>query len=697
MSLKQSVVIVSEFTVKTPDGGGSRGASPGEYVLRYMARMGATEDLTPVVWDQESFVTRYMARSEAVDRAGSIPELKQDMRDIQGDGGIGFGYGDVSLSHKKIHRAARDIQKCFDEGKTVMKTVISFDGEYLARNHIVPEGFFLEQEGDYRGNIDQMKLRMAIMRGMDRMSRDYDDLQYVGVIQVDTKHVHCHLAMVDRGKGTLMPNGQQRGMLSERSMMALRRGIDSFLDEKRAVKYMSANVEHDRRNTICYVKKYTHRAMNNRGFAQFLLACLPEDRRMWRAGTNRKEMQKANSIVRGYVEELLSKPDSGYTEALRRVDEYTKGRVQSDGLTGEEYRSLYEAGRQSIVRGCMDTVYSVLSRIPDGDFSVSTPMLDAMSLPYEVMANEADSDPMVEFGFKLRSYGSRLSYHRNERRKYHEAVRNYEEQAREGNTDETSLPLYEYFKIEEEYNAMLMSKYQHFLRFLPPEEEYLEEYMDIVRYGDRLDRLGRMMDDPSLRRMGPVQAEEYGLRVYDEPGGQYVRDQRPVLEVRAARMRDDLASMRDEYRVKLAEHGMSMDADGQPVQAPEYAFDDVKALDLHHLFYDFPYDFDVSYGNMKAFTAMADRRRTAFEAARSYLVSTGQEAALADMPVADIEAQSRAAGQFRDDPMLASRREKPAGRRKMGRTIRMDNPYFLAEGRELENLIRETVNSLQYE
>ena len=41
-------------------------------------------------------------------------------------------------------------------------------------------------------------------------------------------------------------------------------------------------------------------------------------------------------------------------------------------------------------------------------------------------------DPMVEFGFKLRSYGSRLSYHRNERRKYHEAVRNYEEQARSG-------------------------------------------------------------------------------------------------------------------------------------------------------------------------------------------------------------------------------------------------------------------------
>lgn len=697
MGIKQSIVVVSEFTVKTPDGGGTRGASPGEYVLRYMARTGATEDLTPVLWDQESFVTRYMARAEAVDRAESVPELKQDMRDIQGDGGVGFGYGDVSLSHRKLHKAAKDIQKQFDDGKTVMKTVISFDEEYLRSRGILTEDFMLEKEGDYRGNIDQMKLRMAIMKGLDKMSRDYDDLRYIGVIQVDTKHVHCHLAMVDAGRGNLMPDGQQRGMLSARSIGRLRQGLDDFLDEKQTVKHMCANVEHDRRNTICYVKKYTHKAMDNRGFAQFLLACLPEDRRLWRAGTNRKEMRKADGVVRGYVEELLSKPDSGYQEALRRVDEYARNRVEAGGLTGEEYRTLYDAGRASIVRGCMDTVYSVLSTIPPGDFSVSTPMLDAMSLPYADMANEAGSDPMVEFGFKLRSYGSRLSYHREERKKYHEAARNYEEQAKAGNVDESSRPLYDFFKIEEEYNAMLMSKYQHFLRFIPPEEEYLDGYMDIVRYGERIDRIGKMLDDPSLRRMGPEAAEEYGLRVYDEPGGQYVRDRRPVLEARLSRMADDLDGMRDEYRVRLAGYGMAMGADGRPVQSPEYAFDDVKALDLHHLYYDFPYDFDVSYRNMRAFTAMADRRRKAFEAAKAYLEDTGQEGALADMPGADIEAQARTADQFRDSPILATRREKPERRRGMGRTIRMDNPYFQAEGRELENLIRETVNSLQYE
>ena len=47
MGLKQSVVIVNEYTIKTGDKGGTRGGTPGDYVLRYMARVGATEDITP--------------------------------------------------------------------------------------------------------------------------------------------------------------------------------------------------------------------------------------------------------------------------------------------------------------------------------------------------------------------------------------------------------------------------------------------------------------------------------------------------------------------------------------------------------------------------------------------------------------------------------------------------------------------------
>ena len=379
MGLKQSVVVVNEFTTKTANGSGTRGGTPGDYVLRYMSRSGATEDLTPIRFDTENFITRYMAREEATDNAISVPELKDEMRAIQGNGGVAFGYGEFSLSHKKLKDSAKDIQANFDKGKTVMKTVLSFDEEYLRQHGIIEEDFHLEEEGDYRGNIDQLKLRMAIMNGMEKMSRHYDDLQYIGVIQVDTKHVHCHLAMVDRGVGNLMPDGSQRGKLTDKEKRDLRRGIDMFLDEKQSVKMMAANVEYDKRNTLCFVKKYTHKAMKERGLSQFLLACLPEDRTKWRADSNSKDMQKANAIVRTYVNELLALPDSGYTEALRKVDTYARSRTSKENLTGKEYRMFFRAGQEQIIKESMNGVYRVLSEIPDEELRLRTPMLEAMA------------------------------------------------------------------------------------------------------------------------------------------------------------------------------------------------------------------------------------------------------------------------------------------------------------------------------
>ena len=135
-----------------------------------------------------------------------------------------------------------------------------------------------------------MKLRFAIMNGLQKMSKNYDDLQYVGVIQVDTKHVHCHLAMVDRGKGSLTEDGTQKGKISERNKKILRRGIDMYLDEKQPVRMMTSDITYDRRNASCFVKKRAYQALNEYGTPQLLLACLPANKNMWRASSNAKAM-----------------------------------------------------------------------------------------------------------------------------------------------------------------------------------------------------------------------------------------------------------------------------------------------------------------------------------------------------------------------------------------------------------------------
>lgn len=708
MSLKSSVVLVNQFTNKNVSRSNKYGSTPGDYVLRYMARDGATEDLTPVRLNTEDYITRYMARSEAVDNGISVSDIKDKMRDIQGYGGIAFGYGEYSLSHKKLLSASKDIQSNYDNGKTVMKTVISFDKAYLLQNGIIRNDLFPDRadadEGSYRGNIDQLKLRMAIMHGIDRLSKHYDDLQYVGVIQVDTKHVHCHLAMVDRGRGTIMPDGTQRGKITEAEKRDLRRGIDMYLDQSRSVKMMTSNLDCDKRNTLCFIKKYTHEVMDNRGFSQFLLACLPEDRNLWRASTNRKEMRKPNSIVRSYVDKLLALPGSGYQNALDQVDAYAVACVNNEGLSTQEYRNIRKIGKQRIIDESINGVYSVLKKIPRSEFNMSTPMLDSMSESYEDMADDADeSNPLIEFGFKLRSYKNRLDYHKKEYHKYDDAVKSYERSQNDGKVASASWPLYNYFKIEAEYNEMLLSKYNSLLKFMPSDDEYSNDFMSLISIDKRMHNISNMMNDSSLKRMLPANAEQAGIMTYGETGGRTLVSNPAHLGNRQRHLRSQYDMQKAAFLIKLQDYGMTLSDDNKIVDSPLYDFDDVKSLDLHHLLYDFPGDIQISNINSNKFVAEADKRYDAFSAAKQYLIQSGQSDQLDNFPETDIELQHSTASHFRNDDTLHTKRSMPDviktknKPRKPVSTVRIDYDFYVHQEDEIKNVIKNTINSLQYD
>ena len=701
MGLKQSIVVVNEFSVRTGNKGGTRGGTPGDYVLRYMARQHATEDITPVrLDDADTYVTRYMARREATEKYDSIGRIKQGMRDAQGLGGVAFGstgrddIGDVSMSHRKVKRVSKDIQRQFEDGKTVMKTVLSFDLDYLRKMGVVEEDFEPHHEGDYRGNIDQMKLRLAIMEGMKKMGRRFDDLEYVGVIQVDTMHVHCHLCMVDKGRGRLMDNGEQRGKLSEQDRRVLRRGVDMALDDMHPVRMLASSVAYDRRNARCFIKRFTHRTMEQNGTPQFLLACLPDDRNLWRASTNRKEMQKANAITREYVKQALSEPDSGYDVAIREIGRYAAERADREGLSEKEQRQLISAGRERLIQDCMNGVYAVLRTVPEEMRQVRTPMLETMSMEYADMAAVADSDPMLEFGFRLRSYSSRLKHHRQERHKYHDAVKEYEAARDDGQVSPESAPLYEFYKIEEEYNAMLMAKYRHFLRFLPPEESYQEDFDKLMDYRKKMMNMLHMTQDTGMRRRSPDSAEDYGRRVYGMHGGRFMVTNPSVLDGRMGAMAETYKKMADDFEVRLEDDGMYFESDehsARVVKEPAYDFDTVKALDIHHLGYDFSYDTPISKPNVDIFVRMARKRAEAFAGARAYLEQSGQAEAMKELPVKDIELMSAMADRLEHRPLLPSVKSAPGGRANSGKTIRLDANFQ----QDMKLAVQATVASTQ--
>lgn len=700
-NLKQSIIVVNEYSVKSrATGKGSRGDSPGEYVTRYMAREGATETLAPIRRHRtDDFILRYMARESATEQAVSRSDIKARIKKSQGAGGVAFGYGQVSLSDDQLKSASADVQHLFDQGHTVLKTVLSFDQEYLRKHNIIPEDFVCLKKGDYRGHLDQMKLRMAVMRGLERMGAAfYDDLRYVGVIQVDTEHVHCHLAMVDAGKGFVTADGTQRGKVHSAAKAMLRRGTDAWLDEKQTVKHMSSAVGYERRNVVTFVKRWAHQQMLRESLPQFLIACLPEDRRLWRSSTNDEAMKKPNRIVRQLVEEVLARPGSPLTEAMAPVTEYANHRRAAEGLTYDQWRKLVDVGRDGIIERGVNGVYGLLRGLPADMLRVRTPILDAMGMDYEELAAKAgqasqqrDKDELLGFGFRLRSYSSRMQHHREKRAEYHQEARIWEMADEAGVASVSSRVLYEFYLEEEGYHARCAAKYQKFLAFAPPEANWQSRWEKVAEYGERLLSLESMRKDTSLRKMKDAdQAEQMGRDIYSQPGGHLLTLRgtagTDVLDRRIAKMRGNYDKQVAELRFELAAQGLKLELTPDPRgKAPdsglisagaEYAFDDVKGLDLHHMRYDFTSDVEVGARARKQFVQWARSRRLHRDRAMAYLQAAGRLEAIAEMPVSDIDAMNSLADTLARDPKAVLPSEVAAISRKRAllrrsRTVRL--------------------------
>ncbi|MFE4834446.1 relaxase MobL [Arthrobacter sp. NPDC056691] len=724
MNLKTSIVVVNEFSVPQPGGKGSRGGTPGQYVERYMARNQATESLAPIQrLRTDDFILRYMARESAVERPGvTRSAAKARMREAQGKGGVAFGYGTVSLSDEQLKAASKDIQRHFDSGKTVLKTVLSFDGAYLRQHGIIDRDFHLEQAGDYRGHLDQMKLRMAIMHGLDRMSSGtsgFDDLRYVGVIQVDTEHVHCHLAMVDAGHGKLARDGTQRGKLLDRHKSRLRRGMDAWLDEKQVVAHLSSAVGYERRNVTTFIKRWAHEQIRAESLPQFLLACLPEDRQLWRAGSNDRRMRKANRLVTELVTEQLERAGSPLPEAMEKVVDYANHRLEAENLSPAEWEALVVVGKTQIVERAVNGVYQMLRAMPGSELRVRTPMLEVMGMDYEQMvvlaadrgaAGDGAEDDLVTFGFRLRSYASRLQHHKEKAARHRSLARQWEGTKKADVVEEDSRPLYEFYRFEEDYHRRVMSKYQYFLPFIGDARQWYGQQQEAAAYGQRLLSLMALRADASLQRMkDPDSAERMGREIYDQPGGRYLTDGergRAVLDARIMAMKKVYDERLDGLRSELASSGLVLHvgrsssrevqkaADTPAVSAEleitagaGHDFDGVKALDLHHLGYDFVDDVEVGPTSRRMFVEAARERRRLLLAAMDYLDQTGQSEAISvHLPVDDVAAMARvsreltapAEGRSNGSSLLRSRiaqlraEQEGAGEMRRSRTASLD-------------------------
>lgn len=637
MGLKQDIVVVNEFTVKH-GASGSRGKSPGRYVMQYMLRKAATEPLSPVAYRSlEDFQMRYMLRESAAERAQSIPELKSEFSQEQGVSGFGFSRRDISLSDAQAKAVAANIQNSYEQGHTVQKIVLSFTEEFLRNNGIVSPGFAYTGRGSYRGNIDQLKLRSAIQEGLERMFRTgkYDDPEYMAVIQVDTGHVHCHIACTDMGvsPARIRANGEDKGMISEKEKEQLRRGIALELGELSVHHAFRAQVDLERRNVVSFVKDFAQKRLRDSASLQLLYASLPKDKRLWRYDSNRLVMRRPNEIATGIVQMVFRDypEESGYAILEGQTQAWAKQKAEE---TGRPEREFYDQAQNTLLERTVNGIYSIL-RSERYMAHVRTSMIDIAKRDLEELYPHATGKPFDPVGFELRirGYANRRDHHIQKSREFFNHIEKFYQQEDKSPDAQAVLSCY---KAELLYHRMLGDKYRHFLFFNKEDDDEAEEEMtrlqsDYLLHVQDFTREDELLTSPPMQRATQEETDAYILRRYNIEHGSWYYDPaiRSTLSVRHEQRRFELERERDRIVQHAYEKGFVLfdPQTGAPIR-PErrlmYEFDVTRALDLHDLTFDFPLGADVSERNIRNYRRMAQRRDRTLKAAEKYVSDTGQ-------------------------------------------------------------------------
>lgn len=678
-----------------------------------MARDGASETLTPTTKQNiDNFVTKYMARDSATETALNPRDLQQKINKVSGLGGRGFGKGgnretaQISLSDERIRSLSKKLQNGFDNGKTVMETVISFDGNYLKRNGLADKNILLDENGHalkkgaFKGKIDQAKLRLAIMQGLERMAnrringrKRFDDLNYVGVIQIDTQQVHCHLAMADLGKGSLTnQNGnlEQKGMLTKDDFKSLRRGIDNALDKYQMVKQLGTSIGNQRQDTKLYVKEFTQKLIQTTQFSQLLLMTLPDNKNLWRIGSNSKEMQTANSLMRVYIDAVLNKSDSGYKDAIKKMDNYALSRKKRENLSNKAYQGLIKNGRDRLINDCANGVYQLLKKVPEKDKVNSTKVLNSLYIPRDELAKHK-TDKEAQFSYHLNEYSHRIKKHSKQASKMTDLINDYEDKCEKNETDLESQAVIDFYKFEREYQNKLLAKYQYMMPLIAKQKKWEKWQKQAEQLRQQIRKMQKMQNDLKLKKLPGDKAEQYGLREYGVKGGKWINNA-TIFNKRISQVQLAYDSTIRKFEDSVLKDNSRIDHRNLAVKtgfSDDYSFKHTKYWDLHAIQDDFD-DFKLSNKYIKEYLNVSNKRINLYKNMAKYAVLTNQMSILGNVDIDDIQKMAKYADKLakfgnKQDKKVQNR-PKEMTRKKV---ISLNSPI----NRQMEETIKSIVAS----
>ena len=248
MVRSSSIIVKNQFANINHHKGGS---TPANFVANYTIRKDATEMIYPVsrpefgsksVNDTDSTFRQFIKATNKLDNSFLDNKRSQQINNqsLKMEGRC-FDQDVVSCGTERIYERLNDIEQAYDNAHTVLELIISFDKEYLKQMRVLPDNKFdlvtLYGKSDLRSSTDDLKLRLAVKHGINRLSKKlgYTKPVAIGSIQLDTDNPHAHVVLTEtdfkeNSKAKLWYDGLEIGTLDPSDCDILKKGIDNQLE-----------------------------------------------------------------------------------------------------------------------------------------------------------------------------------------------------------------------------------------------------------------------------------------------------------------------------------------------------------------------------------------------------------------------------------------------------------------------------------
>lgn len=208
-----------------------------------------------------------------------------------------------------------------------------------------------------------------------------------------------------------------------------------------------------------------------------LVAALPDNKKMWRAKSNAKAMQRPHEIANDIIEDIWTKNREAvnlgdFDEAARMYAETRQYDEKFDDKTKNEqiataYSQLKEESINMLYRDIKD-------RIKDTDKNNAIPKYSIKGASTEALKNEivkgaretsqqpsSHFDKLVQFEYKQRSYDQRYKKANYERNYYKQELNRYDYLERNQKTSQSSKVVRNHYQQEYDYNNKIADKYAY--------------------------------------------------------------------------------------------------------------------------------------------------------------------------------------------------------------------------------------------